>query len=135
MRRLTVVAALIALVACAQQSFPPGGPPRHTPPVLIAVNPESGAVNVHEKSLRLTFDAVISERPASNAQSLADLVLISPRDGNPRVSWHRTYIDIRGDRAWKANTAYTITLRPGISDLTEPLRSSAPWCSSSPPAP
>jgi hypothetical protein len=117
-RRLTLLAALAALIACAQQSFPPGGPPRHTAPLLLFVNPESGAVNVKDKSLRLTFDAVISERPAaSNAQSLADLVLISPRDGNPRVSWHRTYIDIRGDRAWKPNTAYTITIRPGISDL------------------
>jgi len=62
------------------------------------------------------FDEVISEHPA-NASSLADLVLISPRSGAPRVDWHRSSISIRPSKGWKANTAYTVTLLPGVADL------------------
>ena len=117
MRRLALIAALALAAACAQQAFPPGGPPRHIPPKLLTVAPESGSVNMHEKVVNLTYDEVVSERPASGGQSLSDLVLISPRDGNPKVGWHRMRLDIRGQRPWKPNTAYTVTLRAGLADL------------------
>jgi hypothetical protein len=44
-------------------------------------------------------------------------VLISPRDGAPRVGWHRSRISVRGHKDWKPNTTYTVTMLPGISDL------------------
>jgi hypothetical protein len=62
------------------------------------------------------FDEVVSERP-SGAASLTGLFLISPRDGEPRVDWHREEISVRPRRGWKKNVAYTITLLPGLSDL------------------
>lgn len=118
MRRLAAIVALsaAAAAACARQGFPPGGPPRSIPPHIDSIVPESGAVNVKAKTVDIRFDEVVSERPAS-AQSIADLVLLSPRDGIPRVGWHRTHIDIRGQKGWKPNTAYTVTLRAGMVDL------------------
>ena len=120
MRRLAGVAAgaalLVLAAACARQGFPPGGPPRFTPPEILTVFPESGAVNVSAKAVSIVFDEVVSEKPATG-QTIADIVLISPRDGGPRVAWHRTKVDIRGQKPWRPNTAYTITLRPGITDL------------------
>jgi hypothetical protein len=116
-RRLALVLAVALAAACAQQSFPPGGPPRHTPPVLDSVSPESGTVNFRGKSVIFKFDEVVSERPAGTAQNLSGLILISPRDGEPRVGWHRDRIDVRGQRPWKPITAYTVTLRPGLADL------------------
>ncbi len=110
-----IAAALAA--ACAQQGFPPGGPPRHTPAVLDSVAPESGAVNYRGKNVTLIFNEVVSERPAGAAQNLAGLVLISPRNGEPKVGWHRDRLEIHGQRAWKPITAYTVTLRPGLADL------------------
>ena len=110
MRRLMLLVAFTA--ACAQQAFPPGGPPRHTPPKLLSISPESGAVNVRAKAVTLAFDEVVSERPASGGQSLSDLFLISPRDGVPKIGWHRTSIDLRGQRAWKPNTAYMSRCAP-----------------------
>jgi hypothetical protein len=112
-RRLIVLAVLLA---CAQQGFPPGGPPDKVPPKLLKTTPDSGARNVSEKEVNLQYDEVLNERP-SGASSLDGLVLISPRDGQPRVGWHRTRLSVRGRKDWKANTTYTITVLPGISDL------------------
>lgn len=113
MRRLIL---LLALGACAQQGFPPGGPPDKIPPKLLTTTPDSNARNVRDQEVDFQFDEVLTERPAG-ASSLDGLVLISPRDGAPRVGWHRSRISVRGHKDWKPNTTYTIALLPGISDL------------------
>jgi Big-like domain-containing protein len=112
-RRLIVV---VAVVACASQGAPPGGPPDSIPPHLIGIVPDSGAVSVRPNRVEFRFDEVISERP-SGAASLAQLVLISPSDGLPRVDWRRRSIAVRPRRDWKENAVYTVTLLPGIADL------------------
>ena len=113
MRRLI---AAVALLACASQGDPPGGPPDAVPPVLVGIVPESGAVNARPERVEFRFDEVVSERPAG-AASLEQLVLISPSDGLPRVDWRRRSIAVRPRRDWKANAVYTVTLLPGITDL------------------
>lgn len=113
MRRLIL---LFALLACAQQGFPPGGPPDAVPPKLVKTSPDSGERNVTEKEVNLQYDEVLNERPGS-ASSLDALVLISPRDGAPRVGWHRSRLSVRGHKDWKPNTTYTVTVLPGIADL------------------
>lgn len=118
LRRLILA---LALTGCASQGPPPGGPVDTTPPVLLNTTPDSGSVNVRPKAVVLQFDEVVNERP-SGPQNLAGLVLISPRDGEPRVDWHRRSISIRPRNDWKSNTAYTITLLPGLSDLRNNVR-------------
>lgn len=113
MRRLIVA---VVLVACASQGDPPGGPPDAVPPVVVAIAPESGAVNVRPDRVEFRFDEVVSERP-SGAPSLEQAVLISPTDGLPRVDWRRRSIAVRPRRDWKPNAVYTVTLLPGITDL------------------
>ncbi|HJR67123.1 MAG TPA: Ig-like domain-containing protein [Gemmatimonadaceae bacterium] len=113
MRRLI---AAVALLACASQGDPPGGPPDAVAPVLVGILPESGAVNVRPERVEFRFDEVVSERP-SGATSLEQMVLISPNDGLPRVDWRRRSIAVRPRRDWKANAVYTVTLLPGITDL------------------
>ncbi|MGH7623078.1 MAG: Ig-like domain-containing domain [Gemmatimonadaceae bacterium] len=112
-RRLIILAVLLA---CAQQGFPPGGPPDKVPPKLLKTVPDSGARNVTDKEVNLQYDEVLNERPGG-ASTLAGLVLISPRDGAPRVGWHRSRLSVRGHKDWKPNTTYTIEVLPGISDL------------------
>ncbi len=107
---------LLALAACAQQGFPPGGPPDKVPPTLRATTPDSNGRNVSVKEVSLQYDEVISERPAGSS-TLDALVLISPRDGAPRVGWHRSRLTIRGHKDWRPNTTYSVTVLPGISDL------------------
>ena len=108
--------AAISLVACASQGDPPGGPPDAAPPVLVAIVPESGAVNMRPERVEFRFDEVVSERP-SRAPSLEQMVLISPSDGLPRVDWRRRTIAVRPRGDWKPNAVYTVTLLPGITDL------------------
>jgi hypothetical protein len=107
---------LCVLAACAQQGFPPGGPPDKLPPKLLSTSPDSNERNVSVKEVNLQYDEVLNERPAG-AGGLDALVLISPRDGAPRVGWHRTRLSIHGRKDWRPNTTYTVIVLPGISDL------------------
>jgi hypothetical protein len=104
------------LGACASPGMPPGGPEDKQAPQIVRIAPDSGKVDVTPSSVIFRFDEVVSERP-SGAASLGALFLISPRDGEPRVDWHREEISVRPRRGWRKNTAYTITLLPGLSDL------------------
>ena len=114
MRRLI---ALLLVAGCASAGTPPGGPERHTPPAIVAVSPDSGATNVKATSVEIQFDEVVSDRPSGAATGLDQLVLVSPRTGNPDVSWHRSRISVKAHNGFRPNTAYRITLLPGLADL------------------
>ncbi len=111
-----LIAAVALLAACASPGFPPGGPELTTPPELVAVTPDSGALRTAPRAVVFRFDRVLSERP-HGVTDLTGVVLISPTDGLPRVSWQRQAISVRPRRDWRPNTVYTVTLLPGLSDL------------------
>ena len=111
----------LALAGCASQGAPPGGPPDAEAPVLVAVTPDSGSVSVKRDAAVFRFDEVVSERPA-NATTLGDLFVISPRQGAPKVSWHRSEVAVKPRRGWLPNTTYTVTMLPGIADLRGNVR-------------
>jgi hypothetical protein len=114
--RRRLIAASILVAACASAGPPPGGPEDHAPPQLLRVTPDTNAVNVAAKNVTFTFDETINDRGGGSSQ-LGDLFLISPRDGAPRVSWHRSRIDVRPRHGFRPNTAYTVTMLPGLADL------------------
>jgi hypothetical protein len=103
-------------VACASASPPPGGPEDHAPPLLVRVTPDTNAVHVTDKVVSFYFDETINDR-GSGAQEVSNYFLVSPSDGNAHVSWHRSRIDVRPRFGFRPNTAYTVTLLPGLSDL------------------
>jgi hypothetical protein len=115
-RRLTALLVLAGAIACASASPPPGGPEDRSPPRLVGVTPDSNAVNVRDRNVTFQFDETINDR-GSGAQELDNFFLVSPSDGNPRVSWHRSRIDVRPRDGFRDNTAYIVTLLPGFSDL------------------
>lgn len=119
--RYARVLAFLAAVACAGNLPPPGGPPRHNPPLVLSFVPETNAVNVRINEAAIQFDEVVSERP-QGATDLAGLFLISPYDGDPHVGWHRSRITIRPRHSFRPNTVYTITMLPGLTDLHNNLR-------------
>jgi len=118
-RRLILL--LAGLAACASAGPPPGGPEDHEPPQIISLTPDSGQVNVKVKEVQFQFDEVVSDRPAG-AAGLDRMFLISPRNGDPRVSWHRSRISVRPQRGFRDSTAYRITMLPGIADLRGNIR-------------
>lgn len=109
--------ALLFVAGCASAGAPPGGPERKTPPEILSISPDSGATSVSIKSVEFKFDEVVSDRPSGSATLLDQLFLISPRDGGPDVSWHRSRITVRPRKGFRANTAYRITMLPGLVDL------------------
>jgi hypothetical protein len=119
LRRLTAV-ALLGL-GCASPGMPPGGPPDVAAPQIVEVVPDSGKVGVKPKEVLFRFDEVVSERPTGSA-TLADLFLISPRDGVAHASWHRDVVAVRPEHGWRNNTAYTVIMLRGLSDIRGNVR-------------
>ncbi|MEW5919187.1 MAG: Ig-like domain-containing protein, partial [Gemmatimonadota bacterium] len=112
-RRLTL---LVLLGACASPGMPPGAPPDSTAPRLLKVTPDSGAVNARVDGVAFLFSEVVSERP-QGAQDLAGMFLISPYDGEPRISWKKTRIEVAPRRGIRPNVTYVVRMLPGIADL------------------
>ncbi len=111
-----LAAAAVLGLACASQGMPPGGPDDTAPPALVRVLPESASVRTSPPSVQFLFNEVVSERPRG-AASLEQLVVISPSDGPPSVAWERNRLVVRPRRGWRPNTAYTVTVLAGLSDL------------------
>jgi hypothetical protein len=101
--------------------MPPGGPPDVAPPELVSITPDTGSVGVKPKEVLFRFDEVVAERPAG-VSTLADLFLISPRNGVPDASWHRSTIGVKPSGGWRANTPYTVILMRGVTDLRGNVR-------------
>lgn len=121
-RALVVVAGAVVAAAwgCASPGMPPGGPPDKAEPVLVRVTPESGAVNVRASSVLFRFDEVVSEAAGGlrgQGSGIQALVVVSPGDGRERVSWRRTAVEVEPRGGFRPNTAYRVTLLPGLSDL------------------
>ena len=114
--RLACVAAGAVAAACASIGSPPGGPERSTPPALVNVSPESGSVNVRLENAVFEFDAVVNDR-SGGAGGIESLFLVSPSEGTPRVRWRRSRVEVRPRGDFRPNTAYAITVLPGVADL------------------
>ncbi len=114
--RLALILGALACMACASAAPPPGGPEDKAAPVLVRVTPESAAVNARESAVNFVFDETINDR-GTGAQEVSKFFLISPVEGAPSVAWHRSRIDVRPRHGFRENTAYTVTLLPGLSDL------------------
>jgi hypothetical protein len=113
---VATAAAVAILLACANRGMqPPGGPVDPTPPQVERVTPESGSVSQRAGAVRFVFNKVMSDNPSRGA--LNQYFLISPTDGEPRVNWHRNYIDVRPRHGFRGNTAYSVTLLPGLADV------------------
>jgi hypothetical protein len=114
--RLAAAAVTAAVGACASMAAPPGGPEDRDPAEVVLIVPESGLFNFKRRVVEIRFNEVISDR-GTGAAALGQLVLISPRDGAPRVSYRRDAIAVRPRAGWRPNTTYTVTLLPGVTDL------------------
>jgi hypothetical protein len=67
------------------------------------------------------FDEVISEGGTPNRGEgnggLEKLVILSPTNRVPEVSWKRSRITVRPKEGWRPNRVYRVQLLPGVTDL------------------
>src|ERR1043166_7680331 len=125
--RMTV---LLLASGCASVAPPPGGPEDHAPPEIIAISIDTNAINVKATKIDVAFDEVIGEHPvgvgattgSSGAPTLESVVQFSPRTGGVKVGWKRDRITIEPRQGFKPNTAYRLTLLPGIADILGNVR-------------
>jgi hypothetical protein len=104
---------------------PPGGPPDSTPPHIVVVHPESGAVLSELKGdAVIRFDELIDEmgglpggKGGGTLAGLQTKVVLSPVGGPVTVSWHRTSIRVKPREGWKGGRVYHLQILPGIPDL------------------
>ena len=118
----SVLPVLAVLLACARIEPPPGGPPDRAPPRLIATRPDSFATLPGFKGdVEFQFDEVISEGGTPNrgegTGGLEKLVVLSPTNEVPDVSWKRSRITVRPKDGWRSNRVYRVQLLPGVTDL------------------
>jgi len=114
--RPSLIVAAWLLAACASVSPPAGGPEDKAPPRVLRVTPDTNSVNAKERVASFYFDEIINDR-GTGAGDVSNFFLVSPSDGEPHISWHRSRIDVRPRHGFRPNTAYTITLLPGLTDL------------------
>ena len=115
-------ASLLALAACAKMEPPPGAPPDPLPPQVVAIRPDSLMVPPgFDGNAEFIFDEVISEGSSPNqglgTGDLERLILLSPSDEIPKVSWKRNRITVKPREGWQPNRIYRIELGPGVVDL------------------
>jgi hypothetical protein len=121
---LPVIPVLPVLLTCARIEPPPGGPPDAAAPRLIATRPDSFQRLVPFRgSAEFQFDEVVSEGSAPNrgegTGGLEKLVILSPTDRVPEVSWRRDRITVRPREGWRPNRVYRVQLLPGVTDLRD----------------
>jgi hypothetical protein len=105
-------------LACAAPGLPRGGPIDKTPPKLVRVTPDSGALNVGRRQVvTFHFDEVINERSRQGGP-LDQIVVVSPVEGPVSVDWHRSSITVRARKGWRPNFAYTVSILAGLQDLS-----------------
>ena len=85
---------------------PHGGPPRHTPPVLLGMFPDSGTLPCGYKGFaEFRFDELTSDAGQPNFGlgdgTLEKLVMLSPDTAVPTVEWHRDRITVRPRSGWR----------------------------------
>lgn len=130
-RTLGLGAALAVAAACASVGPPPGGPEDKAPPQILSLSIDTNATSVTSGKLEVIFDEVISERPSvpgaagGGPVTLDAVVLMSPRTGSAKVSWHRERITIEPRGGFRPNTTYRVTLMPGIADIRGNVSSAA----------
>ncbi len=124
-RRLGLTVGLVAVAAalgCANIEPPPGGPPDQSPPFLVRTVPESlGVFPEFDGRVEFVFNEVVAEGQSPNlglgSGTLERLIVLSPTDRVPKISWRHDRVTVKPREGWQPNRVYRVELLPGITDV------------------
>ncbi len=97
-------AGLIAIISCASQKSPTGGPVDKTPPNIISTSPDSAAINFSSNRIRLEFDKWM------NTGSINSAVFFSPALKDFDIEWSGKSVEFVLYEPLKEDRTYTLTL-------------------------
>jgi len=118
--RLGALALAGLAVACASTGDPPGGPPDQDPPVIVSVEPESGAVlDRPPGAANVLLNEVVNERIAAQRPDIGGAVILSPARGLVTVSWHRDRIEVKPKEGFRPGRVYRLEILPVLTDLRQ----------------
>ncbi|MDE7090755.1 MAG: Ig-like domain-containing protein, partial [Bacteroidales bacterium] len=110
---LTVLAALMALMSCANPGGAPGGGPRDvTPPVLLVAEPPQGTVDFQAKTVTMEFDEFIELREQ-------DKIYTSPVLNQVTYSSNLKKLKVEIDDTLRPDYTYTIRFGNSVVDMHE----------------
>ena len=112
---ILTVFILFAIISCAKQSTPMGGPKDETPPKLLSMNPKNQSTNTRPNTIELEFDEYVKvEQP--NKQ-----LLITPRINKDEMTViankNRVFIKLNQDL--EDSTTYVFNFQKTVKDITE----------------
>ncbi|PIO48042.1 MAG: hypothetical protein CMR00_06805 [[Chlorobium] sp. 445] len=108
--RYTFLFALALLQACATEVAPQGGPEDRTPPKIVRIYPDSGALRFSGNLIRIEFDKFV------NTQSLRSAIFFSPELDDYEIRGSGTSAEIIIYDTLKPNRTYTYTLTNDLKD-------------------
>ena len=106
--RLAALFSLVAVLSCAKQAFPPGGPVDETPPEIVMTSPAPGATNVSSTDpLLFEFSEPMDD------ESVEENFFIVPIPGDwPSFEWRqggRVFV-VRLNRELEPDVTYVISI-------------------------
>lgn len=105
----------IALISCAKQSTPMGGPKDEEPPKLLSITPENESINTKPNTIELLFNEYIKvENPNKG-------IIITPRikKEEMEVTALKNKVTIKLNQELEDSTTYVFNFQKSITDITE----------------
>jgi hypothetical protein len=107
-------AAVMFIVACAQQGAPTGGEKDEDPPKLVRSVPANYSSNFKDEKILITFDEYLDM-----GNFTQELVVSPPMEEKPLVMLRNKTLIIEFEEELKEDVTYTFNFGEGISDLNE----------------
>lgn len=105
----------IALISCAKQSTPMGGPKDEEPPKLMSISPENESLNTKPSVIELLFDEYVKVENPNKA------IIITPRikKDEMEVTALKNRVVIKLNQELEDSTTYVFNFQKSITDITE----------------
>lgn len=111
---LLAVLTVFAMLSCAQQTSPTGGPKDSIPPVLTKIFPADQQTNFQGKQIEATFSEAIQ------LNNPKEQIIITPGVGKDfQVAIKKNRVVVTFTNSLQPNTTYTVNFREAVQDVTE----------------
>lgn len=109
-----IIIGMLAVVSCAKQGYPSGGPSDKTPPVVLSTLPANESLNFADNSFFIAFDEYVVVKDADN-----NILVSPPMKTKPSYSTKGRGIRVDIKDSLQPNTTYLFQFKNAIADFNE----------------